>query len=89
MAFHSFASEDFWERYAELPQEVQRLADKQYALFQQNPFHPSLALKGIGEAWCVRVGNSYRALAYREGSDFFWFWIGTHEAYNKLLKRLK
>jgi hypothetical protein len=42
MAFKSVASERFWQLYAELPEEIQKLADKQYELFQQNPFHPSL-----------------------------------------------
>src|SRR5579862_5711318 len=45
MPFQSFASEQFWQLYSELPDEVQRLADQQYELFRQNPFHPSLHLK--------------------------------------------
>ena len=89
MAFRSFASDRFWTLYAELPEPARALADKQYALFRENPSHRSIALKKIGGVWSVRIGNSYRALAYREGDDFFWFWIGSHEAYNKLLKRFK
>jgi hypothetical protein len=49
MAFKSFASERFWQLYSDLPVEVQRLADKQYELFWQDPFHPSLHLKQVGE----------------------------------------
>jgi hypothetical protein len=41
MAFQSFASEQFWQLYGDLPVEVQRLADKQYELFRQDPFHPT------------------------------------------------
>ncbi len=48
---------------------------------------PSLALKQIGGVWSVRVGNSYRSVAYRQGNEFFWFWIGSRETYNKLLRR--
>jgi hypothetical protein len=70
MAFQSFASERFWQLYSELPVEVQRLADKQYELFQENPFHPSLHLKHVGEVWTVRVGRSHRAIGYREGDVF-------------------
>jgi hypothetical protein len=40
MAFRSFASERFWQLYSELPTEVQRLAEKQYELFCEDPFHP-------------------------------------------------
>jgi len=25
----------------------------------------------------------------RTGDEFHWFWIGSHEAYNKLLRRVK
>ena len=49
MAFQSFASERFWQLYGELPVEVQRLADKQYELFRQDPSHPSLHFKQVGE----------------------------------------
>lgn len=89
MAFQSFASERFWQLYGDLPAEVQRLADKQYELFRQDPFHPSLHLKQVGEVCTVRVGRSYRAIGYREGDVFRWGWIGSHEAYNKLLRRMK
>jgi hypothetical protein len=89
MAFQSFASERFWQLYGELPQEVQRLADKQYDRFRADPFHPSLHLKQVGEVWTVRIGRAHRAIAYREGDIFRWGWIGSHEAYTKLLRRVK
>jgi hypothetical protein len=89
MGFQSFASDRFWHLYNELPPEVRQLADKQFELFKQDPFHPSLNLKQIGEAWTVRVGRSHRVIGYREGNIFRWGWIGTHEAYNMLLRRLR
>ena len=89
MGLHSFASERFWQLYRELPAEVRRLADKQYELFREDPFHPSLHLKQVGEVWTVRIGRSHRAIGYREGDAFYWGWIGSHEAYNKLLRRMK
>ncbi len=89
MAFQSFASERFWQLYGALPQEVQRLADKQYDRFRADPFHPSLHLKQAGEVWTVRIGRAHRAIAYREGDIFRWGWIGSHEAYTKLLRRVK
>ena len=72
MAFQSFASERFWQLYSDLPVEVQRLADKQYELFRQDPFHPSLHLKQVGDACTMRIGRSYRAIGYREGDTFRW-----------------
>jgi hypothetical protein len=72
-----------------LPVEVQRLADKAYELFRQDPFHPSLRLKQVGKVWTVRVGQSHRAIGFRDGDSFYWRWISSHEAYNKLLRRMK
>jgi hypothetical protein len=63
MSFKSVASERFWQLYAELPEEIQELADKQYELFEQNPFHPSLQLKQVGETWTARVGLYYRVIS--------------------------
>ena len=88
MSFQSFALPEFWKCYESLPAHVRVLADAKFALFRVDPFHPSLALKQKGEVWTADIGRSYRAIAYRQGNDFHWFWIGTHEAYNKLLPRL-
>jgi hypothetical protein len=89
LSFRSFALAEFWKCYKGLPENVRALADKKYALFEQEPFHPSLGLQQKGGVWTVDIGRSYRAMAYREGNDFHWFWIGSHEAYNKLLRRVK
>jgi len=89
LSFRSFALPEFWKCYDGLPADVRMQADKKYALFEQEPFHPSLGLQQKGQVWTVDVGRSYRAIAYREGNDFHWFWIGSHEAYNKLLRRVK
>jgi hypothetical protein len=78
---------EFWKRYAELPLEVREAADKKYALFARDPFHPSLGLEHKGDVWTADIGRSYRAIANRDGNDFHWFWIGSHEAYNKILRR--
>jgi hypothetical protein len=88
VSFRSFAPPDFWKCYDTLPAAVRTLADGKFVLFEQNPFHPSLGLKQKGEVWTVDIGRSYRAIAYRIGNDFHWFWIGSHEAYNTLLRRL-
>jgi hypothetical protein len=87
VSFSSRTLARFWQRYDELPGEIQRQADKQYALFRDNPLHPSLRLKSVGPFWSVRISGSYRALAIRKGNVFHWFWIGPHEDYNGILKR--
>jgi len=85
MAFESHVSAEFWELYERLPNSIQTTADKQFALFRQNPLHPSLHLKRVGGFWSARVTDAYRALAYRSGNVFNWFWIGPHDEYERLV----
>ena len=61
MKSHALAS--FWQGYEELPEHVQRLAKKNFALFKTNPRHPSLGFQKKGGLYTVEVGRSYRALA--------------------------
>ena len=88
-SLRSFLTPSFRKLYAELPFEVQTLADEKYRLFKQDPLHPSLEFRAKGKVWTVAVGRSYRAIAKRFGNDLHWVWIGSHEAYNKLLNRLR
>jgi len=80
------ATPRFWACYRLLPKEIQELADRCYEMLKNDPRHPSLHLKKIGEVWSVRVGLHYRALAVEEGSEFVWVWIGTHADYDRLLR---
>jgi hypothetical protein len=80
-----FASPEFWELYKQLPQTIQDLADRSYALLKNDPRHPSLHLKKVGRFWSVRVGFHYRAVAVEVPGGLLWFWIGSHEEYNRLI----
>ena len=78
----------FWERYRQLPKDIQELADKNHVLLGSHPHHPSLQLKKVGKSkqlWSVRVGMHYRALGLDKPEGIVWFWIGTHAEYDKLL----
>lgn len=79
------ASPAFWAAYSALPEEIQGLADRCYALLKANPRHPSLRLKPVGRFWSVRVGLYYRALGVSATDSILWFWIGTHAEYDKLI----
>ncbi len=81
------ASPDFWDEYNSLPADIQKLADKNYALLQSNPRHPSLHFKKVGAFWSVRVGRNHRALAVDGKSGLIWFWIGEHTVYDRLIKQ--
>lgn len=87
MTFHSRASEEFWDLYKRIPRNAQRAADKQFDLFRKDPTHPSLHLKPVGGLWSARINDAYRALAVREGDVFYWFWVGPHNQYERLINR--
>ena len=80
-----FATPEFWFYYRQLPEHIQKLADKNFELLQINPRHPSLRLKKIGEFWSARVGLRFRALAKERTEGLVWFWIGSHDDYDKLI----
>ena len=82
-----YTRKSFWDAYALLPVEIQTLADKNYALLKENPKHPSLHFKQIGQLWSVRIGIGYRALGLDSEVGVVWFWIGTHTEYDSLLNR--
>jgi len=75
---------------AELPDDVRRRARKAYRLFREDPSHPSLRFKRIHRTQpihSVRISLGYRALGVREGDTMVWFWIGSHDEYDKLIGR--
>jgi len=52
----------------------------------RKPSHPSLNLKKVGPFWSARISLEYRVLGYRQDREFFWFWIGPHDEYVKIIK---
>ena len=80
------STSQFWERLNALPDSVQRVARKNYELLKSDPTHPSLNFKKVGKYWSVRVGLGYRAIAVKDGADFIWVWIGTHDKYDQMIR---
>lgn len=81
----SSTTPDFWISYADLPPEIKTRAKVAYRLWRHDPRHPSLQFKKTGTAWSVRIGSGYRSLALLDGGTYYWFWIGTHDEYERLL----
>jgi len=81
----SSTTPDFWTTFAALPPQVQARASLAYRLWQRNSRHPSLQFKKTRNVWSIRIGGGYRALALLKGTTFHWFWIGTHDEYERLL----
>ena len=80
-------SHGFWNYFDNLSEEIQKSAKRNFALLKFNPSHPSLHFKKIGKFWSVRVGINHRAIAFKDGEDFIWVWIGNHDEYEKILGR--
>ena len=77
----------FRKLFGSLVPEVQQRARDSFELLRGNERHPSLHFKSVGRFWSVRVTNAIRALAVKEGNDYVWVWIGTHDEYNRLIGR--
>jgi mRNA-degrading endonuclease RelE of RelBE toxin-antitoxin system len=80
-----FTSPDFWKLLNRLPPDIQRAARESFEILKDNPRHPSLHLKKIGDSWSARVGRGYRVLGRDVEGGILWGWIGTHADYDRLL----
>ena len=81
----------FRELFGALPARVQRQARQAYRLFRDNPAHPGLHFKQVHAdppTFSARVSISYRAAGVKDGDIITWFWIGSHDDYDKLIKQL-
>ncbi len=76
----------FWDLFDDLPAFAQNTARKNFELLKQNSAHPSLHFKKVGKFWSARAGRNYRVLAFYDGEDFIWVWIGPHDKYELMLK---
>lgn len=87
----SRTTERFRKSFVELPEQVQRQARAAYKRFRENPYHPSLHFKKIfpeRPIYSVRINIDHRAVGIREVDEMIWFWIGSHNEYEKLIIRL-
>jgi plasmid maintenance system killer protein len=76
----------FWDCYKSLNFRIRQQARKTYFLWKDNSFHPSLHFKCINSQeniWSVRITKNYRAIGIFEGDTVTWFWIGSHDDYER------
>ena len=74
-------TERFWKCFNKLPKPVQDVSREQFNLLKINPNHPSLQFKKVGKFWSARITLFYRTLAIKDGENYIWVWIGTHDEY--------
>ena len=89
MAPTSHITATFRRRLSELPPEIQAQAKADYRQFQRDPHYPGLNFHTITRRketlYSVYIGLHYRALATMEHGELYWFWIGHHSVYDKLI----
>ncbi|MEM7534422.1 MAG: hypothetical protein AAF639_19730 [Chloroflexota bacterium] len=83
----SRTTRSFREAYRNLPTEVQERTRKAYQLWRANPNLPGLRYKRVNNSVSVRIGRTYRALGWIEGDTVYWYWIGHHRQYDRILER--
>jgi hypothetical protein len=83
----SLTRPSFWRAYDALDPRVREAARRAYALFSENPDHPSLRFKKLAaydHVWSVRINEQYRAVGERNGDTIVWVWIGSHNDFDNL-----
>ncbi len=76
----------FWKCFDKLPKPIQKHAKQNFKLLKASQWHPSLHFKKVGNFCSARIGLNHRALAVKDGENFIWAWIGSHEEYERMIK---
>jgi mRNA-degrading endonuclease RelE of RelBE toxin-antitoxin system len=87
----SSVTKSFRKQLGDLPASVQEQADKAYTLWQRDPYQSSLQFKRVSQKqpiYSTRVSINYRVLGLLESDHIYWYWIGAHDEYDELLKRM-
>ena len=87
----SLTTQQFWNAYNKLPENIQQRARKKYSLFEKDHTYPSLRFKKVQrnpDVYSVRITQDYRALGVKENNKIIWFWIGSHTDYQHFLNRM-
>ena len=90
MNYEIVLAEDFFDAFRQLSQHVREKARKNYRLWKENPYHPSLQFKRVHPTeplYSARVGDDWRVLGLREADAIYWFWIGSHAEYDQIIRR--
>jgi mRNA-degrading endonuclease RelE of RelBE toxin-antitoxin system len=87
----SSVTKTFRKGLSDLPASAQEQAAKAYALWKEDPYHPSLQFKRVSQKqpiYSVRISLNYRVLGLLESNHIYWYWIGAHDEYDELLRRM-
>jgi plasmid maintenance system killer protein len=84
----SSRTETFKKLFEKLPAEIREKAVDTFKLWRKNPYYVSLHFKCVDDAenmWSIRITKKWRALWVKDGENYWWHWIGSHNAYDNLV----
>ena len=88
---NSVTTDQFRQLYLQAPLERRRKIERAYQLWRDNPSHPSLRFKKVHATlpiYSARVDLDWRAVGLLKDGTLIWFWVGSHTAYESLLRSL-
>jgi hypothetical protein len=91
MPLSSLTTARFRTLFEAAPKVVQEKAQAAYRRWAENPDHPSLRFKKVHDRlpiYSVRIDLNWRAVGVLKGNTVIWFWIGSHDDYDHLLRML-
>ena len=84
-------TEAFRRQFTVAPATVQTKIRAAYALWSENPNHPSLRFKKVHDKlpiYSARVDLNWRAVGVMKQDTVVWFFVGPHAEYERLLGSL-
>jgi len=92
MTIRSLKTPSFNKAFEAMPKEIQDMACETFLKWRERP--DSIKIKSLAamshEVYSAEINYRYRALGVRAKdkngvTTYVWFWVGSHESYNKLV----
>lgn len=79
----------YWDSFDDLPEDVKKLAEKNYKLWRESKNAPGLRFKQIHKTlpiYSFRVGMKHRTVGVETSDNkIAWFWVGSFETFNETI----
>ena len=79
----------YWDTFEDLPEDIKKLAEKNYKLWRESKNSPGLRFKQIHKSlpiYSFRVGMKHRTVGVEtDDNKIAWFWVGSFETFNKTI----
>lgn len=79
----------YWDSFDDLPEDVKKLAEKNYKLWRESKNAPGLRFKQIHKTlpiYSFRVGMKHRTVGVETADNkIAWFWVGSFETFNETI----